>query len=135
MYPVGAQWFRNVRQRIPENILKITALVGGVVSSDFDSNLIQQVELGFVKAPLVREKYLVVAIGNQHGEIYRLIGVDSELELAALLKALEGMNLFRERSDILGPGSKYQIVLFQPGAVEAIGSRMGRAVRYRRSTL
>ncbi|WP_157221568.1 hypothetical protein [Herbaspirillum sp. YR522] len=115
--------------------MKITALVGGVVSSDFDSNLIQQVELGFVKAPLVREKYLVVAIGNQHGEIYRLIGVDSESELAGLLKTLEGVNLFRQRSDILGPGPRYQIVLFQPGTVEAIGNRMGRAVQNRRRTL
>ncbi|WP_148664547.1 hypothetical protein [Herbaspirillum robiniae] len=71
-------------------------------------------ELRFVKTPTAGEKYLMIAIGNQHGDIYRLIGVGSQANLAIFLKALQHLNLSGESKNGAHVCGKSHMILSWP---------------------
>lgn len=117
---------------ISEAILITTALTGGVVSSDFDSYLISAVRAKSVKNPSMAERHFLVAVGNQYGEIYRLIGADTKGELESLLSILESCSWNVVATEFPLTVSKYYAVIFQPKDVDAVARRKEMAKKYKR---
>jgi hypothetical protein len=92
-----------------------TALTGGVVSSHFDSHLVETLVLSVVRIYELRKQNFLIAIRNQYGEIYRLIGVDSPVELFEILKKLGAIGLFRELPEAPPSETGYQAILIYNG--------------------
>lgn len=91
----------------------------------------KKLELRFVKISAVRAKYVVIAIGNQNGDIYRLIGVDSQADPAILLKVLQRLSSTEESSNDAHLCEKYHNILSRRGVtpVQAGGSMRTTALR------
>lgn len=113
--------------------MNTTALIGGVISSNFDGDLVGKIPMQFEKIAMVREKDWVIAVGNQYGDIYRLIGVDSEVELNDVVEVLRKLYLVRNSSHIPQRGIKYHTVLSTLRTISVVDRSRDRRLKYKRN--
>ncbi|MFL9923416.1 hypothetical protein PQR62_04010 [Herbaspirillum lusitanum] len=97
-----------------------TALIGGVVSSHFDSELVKELKIQVVKIYAMREQSLLIGIRNQDGDIYRAVGANSTGEFFSVLKNLSQFDLFNEQGAMSISGGRYQAILIYKGPVTAL---------------
>jgi hypothetical protein len=87
-----------------------TALVSGVGTSSFDSGLVIKMRLRSAALRIARQMPLLIAIRNEQGEIYRVIGTSGSGEFFKLMALLDALDFFDELSDPDLPGGGYHAI-------------------------
>ncbi|MFL9923420.1 hypothetical protein PQR62_04030 [Herbaspirillum lusitanum] len=87
-----------------------TALVAGIERSSFDGGLVGCMPVRSVSLADACQMPLRIAIRNEDGEIYRVIGANGSEDFFQALSQLTALNFFDELSDPDRPGDGYHAI-------------------------
>jgi hypothetical protein len=93
--------------------MKSTALVSNVEKSSFDGGLVSAVSARSVAFNIAAAMSLRIAIRNEDGDIYRVIGINDSDDFFLTVRQLVALNFFDELSDEDQPGNGYHAIFIR----------------------